>query len=429
MKKFFTLIAAALFAGSIFAETTTVGAEDNTTNWWSAFSDYYTLAPNKTLKLKFTNYTGKAENWHNWLTVVTTDADRGAEGYSEYVVLRADNYAWQGALNTGPNSSHDWFTSIDCNYNWDTYKNDMDGATVDMTIERKGAVVTIEAVTTTTSSATYSEKFVINCGNGEQTIRTFLTTEKGHMVIDNDATTITDTKTSEEPVVEGLVGLQDNTSAFWTAFSDYYKVPAAKTLKVEFTNYSDKKENFHNWILVATTDAPRDGDNYYEYFVLRADNYAWGDGKNTWNDPTNANFWGSENFTLTSNYNWDTFKQDMDGANVELEVTNDAANNQIIAKATITPATEGATPYEMTFVKKQANFTPAVTETISVFLTVEGSHLIVKGTELTDYVATAIETVKTAAAANAVRYNLAGQKVGANYKGVVIENGRKLIVK
>ncbi len=28
-----------------------------------------------------------------------------------------------------------------------------------------------------------------------------------------------------------------------------------------------------------------------------------------------------------------------------------------------------------------------------------------------------------------VRYNLAGQKVGANYKGVVIENGKKIVVK
>ncbi len=28
-----------------------------------------------------------------------------------------------------------------------------------------------------------------------------------------------------------------------------------------------------------------------------------------------------------------------------------------------------------------------------------------------------------------VRYNLAGQKVGADYKGVVIENGKKIVVK
>ncbi len=31
--------------------------------------------------------------------------------------------------------------------------------------------------------------------------------------------------------------------------------------------------------------------------------------------------------------------------------------------------------------------------------------------------------------ANAPMYNLAGQKVGKNYKGVVIQNGKKMIVK
>ena len=42
---------------------------------------------------------------------------------------------------------------------------------------------------------------------------------------------------------------------------------------------------------------------------------------------------------------------------------------------------------------------------------------------------TGITAVNTEAAAKNVRYNMAGQVVGTNYKGVVIENGKKLIVK
>ena len=42
---------------------------------------------------------------------------------------------------------------------------------------------------------------------------------------------------------------------------------------------------------------------------------------------------------------------------------------------------------------------------------------------------TGIETVKTINMNSAVRYNLAGQKVDTAYKGVVIENGRKFVVK
>ena len=40
---------------------------------------------------------------------------------------------------------------------------------------------------------------------------------------------------------------------------------------------------------------------------------------------------------------------------------------------------------------------------------------------------TGIQNVKAENAASAVVYNLAGQKVSENYKGVVIQNGRKMI--
>ena len=40
-----------------------------------------------------------------------------------------------------------------------------------------------------------------------------------------------------------------------------------------------------------------------------------------------------------------------------------------------------------------------------------------------------IETVKANKAFDGAIYNLAGQKVNANYKGVVIQNGKKFIQK
>ncbi len=43
--------------------------------------------------------------------------------------------------------------------------------------------------------------------------------------------------------------------------------------------------------------------------------------------------------------------------------------------------------------------------------------------------ATGINEVKTAQAENAAAYNLAGQKVGKDYKGVVVKNGKKIIQK
>ena len=42
---------------------------------------------------------------------------------------------------------------------------------------------------------------------------------------------------------------------------------------------------------------------------------------------------------------------------------------------------------------------------------------------------TGIEAVETANTENCVRYNLAGQKVGNDFKGVIIENGKKFVVR
>ena len=47
----------------------------------------------------------------------------------------------------------------------------------------------------------------------------------------------------------------------------------------------------------------------------------------------------------------------------------------------------------------------------------------------TNSVATGINNVTVDNAKNGVRYNLAGQRVTESYKGVVIENGKKMIVK
>ena len=44
-------------------------------------------------------------------------------------------------------------------------------------------------------------------------------------------------------------------------------------------------------------------------------------------------------------------------------------------------------------------------------------------------IATAIETVEAAPAKDNALYNVAGQKVNASYKGIVIKNGKKYLLK
>ena len=419
MKKFFRyalLSAMAMFSTAAMADTTLVGAEDNTTGWWSAFSDYYTIEPNKTLTLKFQNFSSKANNWSNWLAVVTNDADRGADGYSEYVVLRADNYAWQYGLNTGPDSTHDWYTSLTSNFNWDIFADEMDGSTVEMTIKRFNAEVTIRADISAASGNQYFEEFVINCGDGTQNVRAFLTTENGHLVIDNDATAITETAKNET-----VVGNVDNTTGWWSAFSDYYTIEPNKTLTLKFQNFSSKANNWSNWLAVVTNDADRGADGYSEYVVLRADNYAWQYGLNTGPDSTHD--WYT---SLTSNFNWDIFADEMDGSTVEMTIKR--FNAEVTIRADISAAS--GNQYFEEFVINCGDGT----QNVRAFLTTENGHLVIDNdataiTDTPDPTTTGINAANAVVNSRTVRYNLAGQQVAADYKGVVIENGRKVVVK
>ena len=430
MKKLFRyalLSAMAMFSTAAMADTTLVGAEDNTTGWWSAFSDYYTIEPNKTLTLKFQNFSSKANNWSNWLAVVTNDADRGADGYSEYVVLRADNYGWQYGLNTGPDSDHGWFTSLASNYNWDTFKDDMDGATVQMTITRVYATVTVRADITTTGGTQYYEEMVLPCGDGTQNIRAYLTVDNAHIVIDNDATATADSRY--------VLGAEDCTAAWWGAHSLPNTLEANKTLHMEFTNYTAGTENYQNWVLVVSdgkyvTDDGYSADN--EYLILRSDNYGWGS-KYSAGVTTHYRVNAIPGFDELTDDNakialyWSTFRSEMQGATVVLEAAR--WGNKLTVTATST-ATNGEQWIE-TFT---ADDFADSSESLGLWFTVDHSCLAfdINKTTITDTpdpISTAIETVKNANAATAVRYNLAGQQVADGYKGVVIENGRKVVIK
>ena len=150
-----------------------VGAQDFSNAFWTAFSDTYTIPTGKTLHLKFVNHSSKGANWNNWVIALSNDVERNGDGYLEYFVLRADNYAWWPTGNTIANPDADF--TLSSNYNWDTFLNDMDGATVEMMVSRDGSTLKVDAVMTTLAGSTLNESFSMpNCGDGTQPVRAFL---------------------------------------------------------------------------------------------------------------------------------------------------------------------------------------------------------------------------------------------------------------
>lgn len=272
--------------------TIIVGETDCSTGWWSAFSDFLSVPGDGVFHWKFTNYTAGANNWENWLIVVTNGKNSGETGYAEHFVLRADAFGW-GTYYVGDNITHD--------YNWDTYKSDMHGATVDLTLKREGGRVEMTAVITKAGGGVMTYSYFAE-GIPDGAIGTFLTVEKGYLEMDAKDVSVGTLYTAGSY----RVGSADLSTGWWSAFSNIVKTNGDYVVSYQFRNYTSKANNWNNWLLVVTNGKDRAEDGYAEYFVLRADSYGWGD------------YYKGEN--LGSTYDWGTFKEDMDGALVDLTI-------------------------------------------------------------------------------------------------------------
>lgn len=191
------------------------------------------------------------------------------------------------------------------------------------------------------------------------------------------------------------------TSPFWDNFSnDNYILKAGSTMKFRFYNYTDKNANYDNWCLYGAS-ATHGATGYTEYFGVRCDN---------WDNTTVSNT------GCTSNYNWDTFTSDMDGSIVDMNVEYSASG---VFKMTSTITTKAQKVYNYSYTKTIS----AKPSQITLFFVSEKSYIDGSSLEVADGIVPQY-IVRPVPAANVI-YNLAGQRVDASYKGVVIKNGKK----
>ena len=74
-------------------------------------------------------------------------------------------------------------------YNWDTFKADMNGAKVDITLTIADGKMDMKALTTTADGRTFNYTYTVS-GLPAGAKGAFLSTEKGHLVIDNAACSV-----------------------------------------------------------------------------------------------------------------------------------------------------------------------------------------------------------------------------------------------
>ena len=251
-------------------------------------------------------------------------------------------------------------------------------------------------------------------GKGEVTMT--MTISKDNYVYTKAYTLKVDADVAADAQVYYPESMQKNTTAGWWAnFSkDYYKLKKGEKAEFKFYNYSNKNANWNNWCLVAAT-AERGAEGYAEHFALRADNYAWfaAAGGNTAENTSNVDF------TMKSEYNWDTFKDDMDGSLVDMNVEFTTGN---VVKVVSTITTKAEKVYNYSFTMKLVENHSDVT----LFFVNEGSYI--DGSSIATGIKTPVVITKKAES-EGKWYNLNGQQVDRSYKGIVVVNGRKFFNK
>lgn len=266
------------------------------TAWWNVFSDYYTLEPNDAKHISFTHHCADA-GWpyRTFGTLFVTNAERGANGYNEYVATRMDNNI--GTKNVG---DANWGTLNDNSINGtsapndgNTFLNFMNGANVDMYIYRNGADIYVKTIMS--KGETEYCKYYKTTGLPEgEDVKLFLSGEGAY--VDNFIVLNTTKPT--------ILGEEDNSTDYLADITDPHFINDNEAYTYEFKNHNSlSNSNWQNYILKLV-------DSNNKEIVLRADH---------WDDKA----WNSSNFTFWGfNGNDEEFKSALHDADVKLTIYN-----------------------------------------------------------------------------------------------------------
>ena len=265
---------------SAFTQTVVVptplvlGAEDNSSGWWSAHTDNIKVEPKETKVVCFTNYTSGVANWNNFVLVLNDVTTA-----TEYAVVRADNYGWGNGYGA--------CTPSGGQADWEAWLAAMNGAKVTAYITNNGdGTADVKAVMHGTDGVDYLQEYNgINTVDPDDMYFRF-TVDGCHLVFDN------------------TVGAADNSTGFWGAHSANVQIPSHTVCTVSFTNYTSGVANWNNFVIVLN-----DVTTATEYAVVRADNYGWGNGYGACT-------------TSGGQADWGAWLAAMNGAKVTVQISN-----------------------------------------------------------------------------------------------------------
>lgn len=128
-----------------------IGAEDNSTVFWGNFSDEFNIPIGETKSITFTNYNNLVATWNNYVVVLRKN------DLTEYAVVRADNYGWDGNAEDGMG----YEACIHEGTQGDTWLAEMNGAKVTVYVTNCGnGTADVQAVMVGNTAATSTQYYL-----------------------------------------------------------------------------------------------------------------------------------------------------------------------------------------------------------------------------------------------------------------------------
>lgn len=148
---------------------TTVGTMDNSTPFWGDFSDEFNVPVGETRFIKFTNFTSRVENYHNFIVVLRKS------NLIEYAVVRADNYGWgdgyAACLTSGGQAD------------WVAWRDEMNGAKVTVYVTNCGnGTADVQAVMVGNAGTTSTQYYLGINTIDPNDLNFALTVENAHLI-------------------------------------------------------------------------------------------------------------------------------------------------------------------------------------------------------------------------------------------------------
>lgn len=148
---------------------TTVGTMDNSTPFWGDFSDEFNVPVGETRFIKFTNFTSRVENFHNFVVVLRKS------NLIEYAVVRADNYGWgdgyAACLTSGGQAD------------WVAWRDEMNGAKVTVYVTNCGnGTADVQAVMVGNAGTTSTQYYLGINTIDPNDLNFALTVENAHLI-------------------------------------------------------------------------------------------------------------------------------------------------------------------------------------------------------------------------------------------------------